>query len=44
MTIPRGRVFLIEDMRNGGDSARQHCVSEVRLSKGKIVVGTLSIS
>ena len=43
MTIPRGRVFLIEDMRNGGDPARQHGVSEVRLSKGKIVVGTLSI-
>ena len=37
MTIARARVFLIEDMRNGGDPMRQHGVSEVKLSNGKIV-------
>ncbi len=37
MTIARARVFLIEDMRNGGDPTRQHGVCEVKLSNGKIV-------
>jgi SNF2-related domain len=37
MTVARARVFLIEDMRNGGDPARQHGVCEVKLSNGKIV-------
>lgn len=36
-TIPRARVFLIEDMRNGGDRSRAHGVCEVRLSNGKVV-------
>jgi hypothetical protein len=35
LTIPRARVFLIEDMRNGGDPGRPHGICEVRLNKGK---------
>jgi len=37
LTVPRARTFLIEDMRNGGDSGKPHGVCEVKLSKGKIV-------
>ena len=37
MTIPRARVFLLEDMRNGGDPGRPHGVCEVKLRSGKIV-------
>ncbi|HLH36432.1 MAG TPA: DEAD/DEAH box helicase [Alloacidobacterium sp.] len=37
LTIPRARVFLIEDMRNGGDRNRPHGVCEVKLNKGKTV-------
>src|SRR5271167_1655750 len=37
LTIPRARTFLIEDMRNGGDSGKPHGVCEVKLSKGKVV-------
>jgi hypothetical protein len=37
LTIPRARAFLIEDMRNGGDPSRQHCICEVKLSNGKTV-------
>ena len=33
LTIPRARVFLIEDMRNGGDRNRPHGVCEVKLNK-----------
>ncbi len=37
LTIPRARVFLIEDMRNGGDPSRPHGICEVKLNKGKTV-------
>ncbi|HEX2918269.1 MAG TPA: helicase-related protein, partial [Edaphobacter sp.] len=37
LTIPRARVFLIEDMRNGGDRNRPHGVCEVKLQRGKTV-------
>src|SRR5580698_7271300 len=37
LTIPRARVFLIEDMRNGGDPGKPHGVCEVKLCKGKTV-------
>ena len=37
LTVPRARIFLIEDMRNGGDRAKPHGVCEVKLNKGKIV-------
>ena len=37
MTIPRARVFLIEDLRNGGDPIKPHGVCEVKLGSGKIV-------
>jgi hypothetical protein len=37
LTIPRARTFLIEDMRNGGDSNKPHGVCEVRLNKGKTI-------
>jgi superfamily II DNA or RNA helicase len=35
ITIPRSRVFLIEDMRNGGDPNKAHGVVEVKLIDGK---------
>src|SRR5712671_3738208 len=37
LTLPRLRVFLIDDLRNGGDENRSHGVNEVRLRKGRIV-------
>jgi hypothetical protein len=37
LTIPRARVFLIEDMRNGGDRNRPHGICEVKLNKGKAI-------
>jgi hypothetical protein len=36
LTIPNARVFLIEDMRNGGDKRKPHGVVEVVLVKGEI--------
>jgi hypothetical protein len=37
LTIPRARVFLVEDMRNGGDQGRPHGICEVKLIKGRTV-------
>src|SRR5882757_5176332 len=37
LTLPGVRVFLIDDLRNGGDENRFHGVNEVRLKKGSIV-------
>ena len=37
LTLPGVRVFLIDDLRNGGDENRCHGVNEVRLRKGGIV-------
>jgi superfamily II DNA or RNA helicase len=37
LTIPNVRVFLIDDMRNGGDENAPHGVNEVRLRQGRIV-------
>ena len=37
LTIPGIRVFLIDDMRNGGDEKAPHGVNEVRLKRGAIV-------
>ena len=37
LTLPRVRVFLIDDMRNGGDPTQPHGVNEVRLRRGEIV-------
>jgi hypothetical protein len=36
LTLPSVRVFLIDDMRNGGDSKQPHGVNEVRLRRGEI--------
>ena len=36
LTIPGIRVFLIDDMRNGGDEKVPHGVNEVRLKRGAI--------
>jgi hypothetical protein len=36
-TLPRLRVFLIDDLRNGGDENKFHGVNEVRLRHGRIV-------
>src|SRR5882724_9036915 len=36
-TLPGVRVFLIDDLRNGGDENKFHGVNEVRLKKGRIV-------
>ena len=35
LTIPRARVFLIEDMRKGEDPGRPLGICEVKLNKGK---------
>ena len=43
-TIPFVRTFLVEDMRNGGDSKQPHGVCEVRLRKGKIIYDGLHVS
>jgi superfamily II DNA or RNA helicase len=37
LTLPGVRVFLIDDLRNGGDENRSHGVNEVRLRQGRIV-------
>jgi superfamily II DNA or RNA helicase len=37
LTLPGVRVFLIDDLRNGGDENKFHGVNEVRLKKGRIV-------
>lgn len=37
LTIPGIRVFLIDDLRNGGDENTPHGVNEVRLKGGRIV-------
>jgi superfamily II DNA or RNA helicase len=37
MTLPQVRVFLIDDMRNGGNPREPHGVNEVRLRRGEIV-------
>jgi hypothetical protein len=36
-TIPRARIFLIYDLRNGGDPTRPHGVVEVKQRSGQIV-------
>ncbi len=37
LTVPGIRVFLIDDLRNGGDGNMPHGVNEVRLKHGRIV-------
>jgi len=37
LTLPGVRVFLIDDLRNGGDENRAHGVNEVRLRQGRMV-------
>ena len=37
LTLPGVRVFLIDDLRNGGDENKAHGVNEVRLRNGRIV-------
>jgi hypothetical protein len=36
-TLAGLRVFLIDDLRNGGDESNSHGVNEVRLRQGRIV-------
>jgi hypothetical protein len=36
VTLPEVRVFLIDDLRNGGDENKSHGVNEVRLRRGHI--------
>jgi superfamily II DNA or RNA helicase len=44
LTIPGLRVFLIDDLRNGGDESKFHGVNEVRLRQGRIVQEGLQTS
>ena len=37
LTLPQVRVFLVDDMRNGGDPTQPHGINEVRLRRGEIV-------
>jgi hypothetical protein len=37
LTLPGIRVFLIDDLRNGGDENKAHGVNEVRLRQGRAV-------
>jgi superfamily II DNA or RNA helicase len=37
LTLPQVQVFLIDDMRNGGNPREPHGVNEVRLRRGEIV-------
>src|SRR6266550_2548163 len=37
VTLPGVRVFLIDDLRNGGNADKAHGVNEVRFRKGRIV-------
>src|ERR1700751_1347309 len=36
LTLPGLRVFLIDDLRNGGDENKFHGVNEVRLKQGRV--------
>ncbi len=42
LTVPGVRVFLIDDLRDGGDESRAHGVNEVRMKHGRIVREGLS--
>lgn len=42
LTVPGVRVFLIDDLRDGGDETRAHGVNEVRMKHGRIVREGLS--
>jgi hypothetical protein len=44
LTLPGLRVFLIDDLRNGGDENKSHGVNEVRLRQGRIVREGLHIT
>ncbi len=37
LTLPGVRIFLIDDLRNGGDENKSHGVNEVRLRQGRVV-------
>ena len=37
LTLPGVRVFIVDDLRNGGDEKKHHGVNEVRLRQGHIV-------
>ena len=37
LTVPRGRVFVLYDLRNGGDPSKPHGVVEVKLRNGHAV-------
>ena len=37
LTLPGVRVFLIDDLRDGGEGSKAHGVNEVRLRQGRIV-------
>jgi superfamily II DNA or RNA helicase len=37
LTLPRVRVFFVDDLRNGGEDNKSHGVNEVRLEHGRIV-------
>jgi hypothetical protein len=37
LTLPHVRVFVIDDMRNGGSPREPHGINEVRLRRGEIV-------
>ena len=37
LTLPGVRVFLIDDLRNGGDQNKSQGVNEVRIRRGHIV-------
>src|SRR5579864_8801921 len=37
LTLPGVRIFLIDDLRNGGDENKSHGVNEVRLRQGRAV-------
>ena len=43
-TIPFVRIFLVEDMRNGGDPRQPHGVLEVCLRKGRVVYEGMQLS
>jgi superfamily II DNA or RNA helicase len=42
LTLPGVRVFVIDDLRDGGDENKHHGVNEVRLRQGRIVREGLS--
>jgi Type III restriction enzyme, res subunit len=43
-TLPEARVFIIDDLRNGGDENKHHGVNEVRFRQGWIIREGLSTS